>query len=163
ACARSHFPSRVNQLAVESPRAREAAAGPAAVLFGCFLFSGRRRRAVAAWPPSYGVASARAGSRARAYAPRCPRSPHFPRARAARPPYHTPSRPHHCIIIENPTSLPILPHLTRARVFKICHHPAGATASYRVVLSRECSFFPFWSTVVALRSTPGVKSNDRTE
>jgi len=24
-------------------------------------------------------------------------------------------------------------------------------------------FFPFWSAVVALRSTPGVKSNDRAE
>ena len=65
ACARSHFPSRVNHRAVQSPRAR--AAGPAAVLFGCFRFCGSRRRAVAAWPKSYGVASARAGSRARAY------------------------------------------------------------------------------------------------
>ena len=39
---------RVNPRAVESPRAREAAAGPAVVLFGCFFFAavagGRWRR-----------------------------------------------------------------------------------------------------------------------
>jgi len=82
----------------------------------------------------------RARARARRVRP-LPSLSHFPRARAARPPCHTPSRPHHCIIIENSTSSPLLAHLTRARVF--IHHPAGGTTSYRVVLSREFSFFPF--------------------
>ena len=48
--------------------AREGSSQPPARrwFFWLVRFCGRRRRAVAAWAPSYGVASARAGSRARA-------------------------------------------------------------------------------------------------
>src|SRR5207302_6379162 len=59
---------RVNQLALESPRAREAAAGPAVVLFACFFFAavagGRWRRG----RPAMG-SRRRARARARARRP----------------------------------------------------------------------------------------------
>jgi hypothetical protein len=57
------------------PLNRSRASGGPAVVFLVVLFCGIRRRAVVAWPLTYGVASARAGSRARAYgSPACARS-----------------------------------------------------------------------------------------
>jgi hypothetical protein len=56
--------------AESQPRVWRAGGG-----FLVVLFCGIRRRAVVAWPLTYGVASARAGSRARAYgSPACARS-----------------------------------------------------------------------------------------
>ena len=134
ACARSHFRAGLYPLnrgrAPPAPGTKRTTAGPA----------GGGRMADQLWGRvgSSGLASARVGGRASR-----PAAHQASRRRRAPPvpPCHTPSRPHHCIIIENSTSSPLLAHLTRARVFKICHHPAGATARYRVVLSREFSFF----------------------